>query len=377
MYQKFSAANIFTGYKLLGPGHVLLTHADGTILEIAKIENAGDDIQYFEGILCPGFVNAHCHIELSHLKGKIPEKTGLVEFVQQVMKLRHVTEEEKAAAMQKAEAKMYESGIVAVGDICNTADSITLKNKSKIRWHNFIEVSGFVDSTAKKRLAEMLELLRQFAVKNSSVCPHAPYSVSKNLFALINIHTKGQVISIHNQETKAENDFYQNKSGNFLNLYKSLGIDIGGFEPTGKTSLKSWLPYFTQGQNIIAVHNNFINNEDVLFTKSQNNKLHFCLCANANRYIENVLPPVNLLIKNNCSIVIGTDSLASNYALSMMDEINILQKHFPQINLETLLQWATINGAKALGMDDELGSFEKGKKPGVVIVEGKLSKRVL
>lgn len=131
------------------------------------------------------------------------------------MKLRHVTEEEKAAAMQKAEAKMYESGIVAVGDICNTADSITLKNKSKIRWHNFIEVSGFVDSTAKKRLAEMLELLRQFAVKNSSVCPHAPYSVSKNLFALINIHTKGQVISIHNQETKAENEFYQFKSGNF------------------------------------------------------------------------------------------------------------------------------------------------------------------
>ena len=98
-----------------------------------------------------------------------------MDFVQQVMKLRHVTEEEKAAAMQKADAKMYESGIVAVGDICNTADSITLKNKSKIRWHNFIEVSGFVDSTAKKRLAEMQELLRQFAVKNSSVCPHAPY----------------------------------------------------------------------------------------------------------------------------------------------------------------------------------------------------------
>ena len=174
------------------------------------------------------------------MKGKIPEKTGLVEFVQQVMKLRHVTEEEKAAAMQKADAKMYESGIVAVGDICNTADSITLKNKSKIRWHNFIEVSGFVDSTAKKRLAEMQELLRQFAVKNSSVCSHAPYSVSKNLFALINIHTKGQVISIHNQETKAENEFYQFKSGNFINLYKTNSFRFVGklfdlfFELTGQ-----------------------------------------------------------------------------------------------------------------------------------------------
>ena len=362
---------------MLGAGNVLITDADGTIEAILSTADAGDDIQYFNGILCPGFVNAHCHIELSHLKGKIPGRTGLVDFVQQVMKQRTVAEDEKARAMQQAEKEMYDSGIVAVGDICNTTDSLTIKEKSKIRWHNFIEVSGFVDAGADKRFTAIKDILHQFPAGKSTLSPHAPYSVSKKLFELINCHTQSKIISIHNQEAQAENELYQNKTGDFLNLYKNLGIDIAGFLPTSKTSLQSWLPYFNLQQSIIAVHNTFTCEEDVGFVKNQNNEVYFCLCPNANLYIENALPPIDLLLKSKCNIVLGTDSLASNHTLNMMDEINVLQKYYPHISLETLLQWATINGAQALGMYDQLGSFEKGKRPGVLLIEETTSKRVI
>ncbi len=75
-------------------------------------------------------------------------------------------------------------------------------------------------------------------------------------------------------------------------------------------------------------------------------------------------------MEQNCNIVLGTDSLASNHQLNILEEIKTLHKNFPEIKLETMLQWATINGAKALQMDNTLGSFEINKKPGVVLIEG-------
>ena len=83
MYQKFQATQFFTGAELLDDQLVLITQKDGTIEALVGIEDAGDDIQNFEGIISPGFINAHCHLELSHMKGMIPAKTGLQEFVKQ------------------------------------------------------------------------------------------------------------------------------------------------------------------------------------------------------------------------------------------------------------------------------------------------------
>ncbi len=371
---------------------VLVTEADGTIAAIENEKDAGDDVQVLEGILCPGFVNAHCHIELSHMKGLIAEQGGLVNFVQAVMTNRTAKlQEEKMVAMQAAEKELYHSGTVAVGDICNGTDSLALKKNSPLYWHNFIELSGFVDAAAEKRLAAGEEILKQFKTNGkqetgfqSTLCPHAPYSVSNKLFRLLNDRTAGQLISIHNQEAAAENELYKNKSGDFLNLYKNLGIDIASFLATGKTSLQSWLPYFTNRQKIISVHNTFTSEEDVDWVNSQMSKvsnaewdkrfainIHYCLCINSNLYIENTLPPIELLTKNNCNIVMGTDSYASNRQLNMMEEINTVKKYFPLIPLPTILQWATLNGARALGIEEKFGSFEKGKKPGLVLISGR------
>ena len=289
---------------------------------------------------------------------------------------------------------MYHNGIVAVGDISNQSDAIPVKKKSKIRWHNFIEVLSITDDKAeenvdqyKKVLSAHLEQLP--SIHRSVLTPHASYTVSRKSFQLINEFTNQQIISIHNQEHPAEDELYQSGQGAFLELLAMFGFTSSPFAISGKSSLRTYLPYFNHSQKIFLIHNTFIPAEDIPYAQSfagdNGLSLVFCLCPNANLYIENKLPPVEELVKNKCFIVLGTDSYSSNWQLSIAKEMQSLMKmsyfnKMPrQLSLSTLLQWATINGARALNWENEFGSFEKGKKPGVVLINHDLSssKRIL
>ena len=206
----------------------------------------------------------------------------------------------------------------------------------------------------------------------TSLVPHAPYSVSKQLFKLIDEMATNPISTIHNQETVDENAFFLSGKGNFNKLYQSIGIDIAPFhQPTNTTSLQSVMPLMPQPKKIILVHDTFISQADIDFLNKNHlrQEFVFCLCINANQYIENKLPPVDLLMRNNCNIVIGTDSLASNHQLCVLSEIKTICQNFPNIRLKDILTWATINGAKALQMDAQLGIFEIGKIPGIVLID--------
>lgn len=369
MYRKFTATHIFNGYQFVQQ-QVLITDAAGIVVDIAEEENAGDGIEKLHGILCPGFINAHCHLELSHLKGTIPKQTGLVDFVLSIISKRQTNEDLIIPAIEKAEQEMLQYGIVAVGDICNNNLTLSQKLKHKLRYHNFIEVSGFPPAVATERFNKAVDIYKSFNAQMPacSIVAHAPYSVSPALFKMIDDFSGNNLLSIHNQESETENEFFKTGQGDILQLYQQLGIDISFFKPSKKSSLQTWLPNFTKGKQVIMVHNVCTNEVDIEFAKKQ--PTWFCLCPNANLYISNRLPNVNMLMKHTDKIVIGTDSLASNNQLSILEEIKTLQKNFTDLNLSTLLQWATSNAAKALQMNSSLGSFEKGKQPGIVLIEG-------
>lgn len=375
MYRKLLSANLFTGHQLLQNNKwVLIVQEDGTIEDLVSIEEAGDDIETITGLLCPGFINAHCHLELSHLKGIVPEKIGMVNFVLDVMGKR--ANADTRWAMQDADRSMWVNGIQAVGDICNTVDSILPKNDSPIYYHNFIEVSGFVPASADARFAQAKKVseafYRQFSRSQTSVTPHSPYSVSKELFEKITKENPA-IISVHNQESQAETDFMYEKSGELLKLYEALGIDISFFNPVKKTSLQYMLPMLPKNAQKIFVHNCFTSQGDIKYL-SDNQQLRvsnfFCLCPNANLYIGNPLPNVEMLARSGFQLCLGTDSLASNHQLSILEEMKTLQNFFSNLSAESLLQMATINGAKALKTEYKFGSFDKGKKPGILQIVG-------
>ena len=184
------------------------------------------------------------------------------------------------------------------------------------------------------------------------------------------------MISIHNQEHPAEDELYKTGGGEYLKLFKIFGIDRSPFPVTGKSSIRSVLPYFNNEQTILLIHNTFMTEEDVIwankYAAAHGLKLVYCLCINANLYIENKVPPIDMLMKHNCTIVVGTDSYSSNWQLSIAKEMEAIHKLFPHIPIETILLWATSNGAKALGLEDEFGSFATGKKPGIAIIDNNL-----
>jgi cytosine/adenosine deaminase-related metal-dependent hydrolase len=377
-YRKLKSDKLFDGERFLH-NHVLITDEYGTIENVVREADAGTDIEVYKGILSPGFINCHCHLELSHMKGLIPKNTGLVDFVIKVVNERRFADVQILEAVNNAEEEMIKNGIVAVGDICNNTFTLSQKLKEKLRYYNFIEASGWLPAVSQTRVERAINIYNQFSILNSqlsnwnSIVPHAPYSVSENLWKQIQPYFEKKVATIHNQESLFEDRFFIEGKGEFNRMYELMKIDNTHYSPTGRSSLQSCYEKLAKASTIILVHNTFTTQDDIDFVKSkqtaQPQQTFFCLCVNANQYIENALPPIELFRSNKLPIVLGTDSLASNHSLNMLDEISTIQELFPAIPLAEMLQWITINGARALEMDDQLGSFEAGKKPGVVLID--------
>lgn len=374
-YQKFQPSQLFTGTEILGPGKVLITDEQGTIEAIVDQNEAGEDVQQVHGLLSPGFINCHCHLELSHLRGRIPEKTGLVDFVFRIVNERHFPEAEILDAITTAEDEMLANGIVAVGDICNNSLTLAQKAKQRLAYYNFVELTGWLPQAAEARFNRSLEVYQAFQQLQpannqfrTTLAPHAPYSVSNELWDLMIPYFHNQTVTIHNQETGFEDSLFETKQGDFMRMYGLMNIDTDFFTPTGKSSLRSYFEKMLPAQKQLLVHNTFTKETDLLFATAISPDVNWCICINANQYIEQALPPVELFRRQQANIVIGTDSLASNHSLSILDELKTITRFFPQIPLAELLQWATCNGARALQMEDRLGSLEKGKQPGIVLI---------
>jgi cytosine/adenosine deaminase-related metal-dependent hydrolase len=329
-------------------------------------------VEQVSGIICPGFVNTHCHLELSHLKEKVRQRAGLVNFIIDVQTLRGADIAFVLDAIEQADAEMYENGIVAVGDISNTNVTIDKKKNSRLYYHSFVETFGFLPGRAQEVFDNALALLNEFKPMPCSITPHAPYSVSKELFKLLQKYsdTGHNLISIHNQECEDENKFYRYKLGSFNDLYVHFGLDITHFKPQARNSIQSVLPLLTNKQPVLLVHNTCTNLKDIYFIKRFDRKINFCFCPNANLYIEGRLPKIELFIGQGYNITLGTDSLASNNKLCILSEMRTIQEKFPAIGTQQLIEWGTLNGAKFLGIDENKGSIEAGKTPGLNLITG-------
>ncbi|MGO1597728.1 MAG: amidohydrolase family protein [Sphingobacterium sp.] len=331
-----------------------------------------DKVQQFSGVLIPGFINAHCHLELSHMLGVVPRKTGLPKFIAHVINQRgEKAEEALEEAIQEADRIMYENGIQAVGDHVNTAVTAKIKEQSRIKYHTFIEVMALKQSDVLARVDQAKEIEFHFDYRHSSVTPHAPYSGSKHLFkALKRSVREDNILSIHNQESEEENKLFRYKKGEFLAFYEQMGMDVSEFKAQARNSLQSYLPYIPVSNKLILVHNTYTSLKDLDFVERLGRKVYFCFCPKANLYIEGRLPRIENFLWDGQRIVLGTDSLASNDSLDILEELKTIHAAVPDLEFSETIKWATLNGAEALDMDDELGSLDVGKRPGLVLLEG-------
>ena len=342
--------------------------------KIVAIDQRGQhdpaSLEVLSGVIVPGFVNTHCHLELSHMKGKVNTGTGLIPFISNVVQHREVPEEEILEAIIRADQKMFEGGIVAVGDISNKADTVAQKAKSPIRYYTFVEMFDFLQDAGAQQEYDKYKAVydqhEQSAKNRKSCVPHAPYSVSPSLFQKINATNQSlSTISIHNQETPPENELFLNKTGGFIDFYQGFGISLDQFQATQQTAIHYALANMDPRHRSLFVHNTLTTVEDIQAAQSWSDQVYWATCANANLFIENRLPNYQAFIDTGAKMTIGTDSLTSNWQLSVLEEMKTIQRFQSYVTFETLLEWACLNGAKALGFEEELGSIEIGKQPGL------------
>ena len=331
----------------------------GTITNILRCDaiDSMASVEFFPGILIPGMVNCHCHLELSYLKGAIAEGEGYGGFARSIGAVRNnFTTEERIRSARVADAQMWEEGVEAVADIANDDLVMEVKTQSKIEYHTLFEFFGLNNRDVEPHF----DLANRYP--RSFVTPHSTYSVQDEPFRQI-CARNSSLLSIHLLESDAEEGLYHGR-GSLHEWYQRMGweSDFLKYEsPAGRVA-----GCIDRKCRVLLVHNTRATAEDIAAVERHTKNGTWVLCPESNRFISNDRPPVELLRKSGVAIAVGTDSLASTRSLSMIDNLRLLGNH----PLKELLTWATLNGAKALGIDAMKGAIEIGKRPGLVVIEG-------
>lgn len=334
--------------------------------------------EYFPGAIVPGFVNTHSHIELSHLKGAFSKGSGMSGFINQINSLRDsVDKSGRINAIETEMRGLYRQGVSAMADISNCNESFECKSHSPIYTRTFLEVFGTDPKEADMIVEGALELCREAEEMDldAAPTPHSCYTMSPELLMAASVAgIKSGYLSYHSQESRQEEDLIRYGTGELAENYKGRGL------PTPPVTGTSALVYFIDNLkkimrtpirgHVLLVHNVAIDEESIDYALEWLKSPYFAVCPLSNIFIHNQLPPLELMRRKGLKITVGTDSLSSNDLLSMVAEMKCIQDHFPEIPFDEILKWATRNGAEFLGKEELLGSFEAGKKPGIVNIEG-------
>ena len=356
-------------------GFVEYDDADGTILDTGV---CGEDEEIIDGAIVPGFVNAHCHVELSHLHGKFYKGSGMAGFIDQINALRDwAVKEVKQQLVQIWMDKMWEDGVSAMADISNDDSSFDVKASHKIYTRTFLEVFGSEPQMCDGVMAEVrtLNTIADERGIDAAPTPHSCYTMSPQLLsASAAAGLEKGYLSYHSQESQEEEDLLLDGSGA---MYENRARNGMSTPPvTGESSLKYFLTRLADAQpapynqHILLVHNVCLKQDDIDAARKVMNNVYWAVCPLSNIFIHNALPPIDLMRRNGLAIAVGTDSLSSNDDLSMIKEIACLRENFPDVPMGEIFTWACLNGAKFLSKEDELGSITKGKRPGIVLVKG-------
>ncbi|MBQ2372523.1 MAG: amidohydrolase family protein [Bacteroidales bacterium] len=354
-------------------GYVEYDAADGRIVAVGE---CGPDDEVLSGAIVPGFVNSHCHIELSHLHGKFRKGTGMAGFIDQINALRDwAGADVKARLTQEWMDKMWKDGVSAMSDISNDDSSFKVKSSHKLYTRTFLEVFGsepemcegvMADVTALKSVADAEGI-------DAAPTPHSCYTMSPQLLSASSAAgLESGYLSYHSQESQEEEDLLISGSGAMYENRKRSGMSTPPV--TGESSLKYFIDRLAAAkpapydEHILLVHNVCLKQDDIDAAKKVMNNVYWAICPLSNIFIHNALPPVPLMRRNGLAITVGTDSLSSNDDLDMVKELVCIRQNFSEIPMNEILVWACLNGARFLSKEKALGSLTPGKTPGIVFV---------
>jgi cytosine/adenosine deaminase-related metal-dependent hydrolase len=324
----------------------------------------------------PGIVNAHTHLELSWLRGRIAETDDFPGWIHSVVTLIDQTKdhaEEVERAIREAIDEARRCGTALVGDISNTLVTSRPLAEGGLAAVVFHELIGFKAVNAQKTTADALKRLAAMPsseLLRHSLAAHAPYSVSPALFSAIRKELGGNLsarTTVHLGESKAEVEFLTDGTG----PWRQLLHDVDAWDPTWVVPGCGPVEYLDRmgfiDDRLLVVHG-------VQFTSAELQRLvekgvTLVTCPRGNVRTGAGEPPVSEFYEHGVRVAVGTDSLASVPDLNMFSDLAELRRLAPDVPARALIESATINGARALGFDAEFGSMEAGKRDRLIAID--------
>ena len=319
-----------------------------------------------EAILMPGLVNAHTHLDLTSSADSVQRTPKFTDWVFQIVGKR--TPSAIGPSVRQGVQQSFAGGVTTVGDIDGTGGSAQILRDTPIRKVVFFEALGFSGDSNAAGLARLTAYLDSAPVPDSlltpALSPHAPYSTSADIYR--QCIASGLSICTHIAETEDELEFLSCGTGAFQDYLEAFGISTAGWHPPQATPMQYMKTLGVLRKKTLLAHCNYLTDADITMLAESGASVVFC--PRSHHYFYHTDHPIEQLVERGINVAIGTDSLASNWSLSLLDELKFLARTQPHIRPETLFDMVTCNGARGLRLA-QVGRLEKGWQADIIAVK--------
>ncbi|HJW86781.1 MAG TPA: amidohydrolase family protein [Candidatus Brocadiaceae bacterium] len=338
-------------------------HRVGLWCEMSAIPGVEKVIDLGNAVIMPGLINTHTHLDLSNLHNRIKPTSNFTHWVFQVIGARmRWKDEDYVFSIEKGAKLSIESGVTTVADISNTGHAFSVLKKSPLRKVVYKEIIGIKPEQAAdimKKLKEELPQIKTDALLSVGLSPHAPYSVSRELYqAACGFAGESRLpVCTHLAETQDEIEFLTKGTGNFPAFLRQIRALPDGWKPPGTTPVRYLSEMGVINNRTLLIHCNYVSDEEIALIQSSGASVAFC--PGSHCFFGHTNHPVRRFLDAGINVGIGTDSLASNDSLSVLDELKYLSTNLA-LSPQTLISMATVNGAKAIGLESRVGQLREG-----------------
>ena len=336
--------------------------ADGKIREVpATGAIRGPVTDCGPGILMPALVNAHLHLELSALKGRLPLGKGFAPWVAALLRERDLLGTPAlTAAARGAAASLPDLGTGVVGEVSTLGITRDLLSSAGTAGVWFQEFLGAGDPSP---------VLEKGFPLSFSAAGHAPHTTAPDLLVSLKHRTRaaGLPFSIHAAESDVETAFIAGTAGKWHDFLAARGIDARAWPVGGKTPVAYLDDLGVLGPDTLGVHLLQVTDRDLAILAETRTRI--CLCPRSNLHLHGRLPDICAMFEKNLAPALGTDSLASCDSLSLFDEMAFVRHHCPGLCPADILAMATKNGADALGVSQHFGTLDPGRQAALIYLD--------
>ncbi len=324
-------------------------------------------------IIMPGLINAHVHMELTSLCDTLTRFQPFTDWLSQLITQRRAWDLERLrSSIRQGIEKSLEAGTTTVGDISSSGVIRDFIRDIPLRQVVFEESIAFSPDLVSERVGDIhriLESTESGDLYRRGISPHAPYSVSGELYRRLAemARNRGLSLATHIAETEAESQFLQTGTGEFRDFLQSMGILTSDWVPPGLDPIPYLYSLGVLGNKCLLIHCNYMDGDSITLVADSQSSVVYCPRSHA--FFRHRPHPIRNLLDAGINVALGTDSLASNRTLSMLDELRFLYKERNDLKPEEILRAATLNGAKALGFGDRLGALKSGNLADMTVLE--------